>query len=146
MKILVRRLYYGNKITASEIKTAYEKAFRVSWWHRLLGYADFKFADRAYKQANLDAINSVLAADKTDKEKYIAEDFDCDDFAFALVGAFHKNRRTAEMPIFLTWVQTPAGGHAVVSFYFGGAVAIIEPQTDEVFRVPADWQLILLCG
>ena len=70
----------------------------------------------------------------------------CDDFAFRLMGVFHQDRRTAAMPIFITWVMTPQGGHAVLSYYVAGVVRIIEPQTDAIFPVPGGWELILLCG
>jgi len=70
----------------------------------------------------------------------------CDDFAFRLMGVFHQNRETAAMPIFITWVLTPQGGHAVLSCYVTGRIRIIEPQTDDISSVPAGWKLMLLCG
>jgi len=70
----------------------------------------------------------------------------CDDYAFALMGAFHRDLETAAMPIFVTWVATPSGGHALISFYYEGEVVMIEPQNDEVFSVPENWTLKLLCG
>ena len=62
------------------------------------------------------------------------------------MGVFHQNKETAAMPIFITWVLMPQGGHAVLSYYVAGTVRIIEPQTDDVFEVPTDWKLLLLCG
>jgi len=70
----------------------------------------------------------------------------CDDFAFRLMGVFHQDLRTAAMPIFITWVGTPEGGHAVLSYYKNGKVKIIEPQNDEIYAVPKSWALMLLCG
>ena len=70
----------------------------------------------------------------------------CDDFAFSLMGVFHDNKDTAAMPIFITWVSMPEGGHAVISYCKDGVVRIIEPQTDEIYDVPDEWKLMLLCG
>lgn len=75
----------------------------------------------------------------------------CDDFAFRLMGVFHQDRRTAAMPIFITWVSWDEPdyglvGHAVLSFYSKGKVYIIEPQTDEVYEVPFYWNLDMICG
>ena len=102
-------------------------------------------ADEYYKEIDEDIINSVLTQDKIDAEQYVKEYFDCDDFAFSLMGTFHKNEDTAAMPIFVTWVLTPQGGHAVLSYYLG-EVNIIEPQNDEIYPVPKNWKLLLLCG
>jgi hypothetical protein len=88
----------------------------------------------------------ILDADQGDKEDYETEWYDCDDFAFRLMGIFHCDREAAAMPIFITWVLLPEGGHAVLSYYKDGEVKIIEPQTDQVFLVPEDWTLMLLCG
>ena len=70
----------------------------------------------------------------------------CDDFAFRLMGVFHQDLRTAAMPIFITWVSMPEGGHAVLSYYKHGQVKIIEPQNDDIYDVPKEWGLMLLCG
>lgn len=138
-------------ITASEIQKAYKEAFKVPWWQMWFGNP-FKLADQSYLETDEALIKTILGEDKTELEEYTLdefgnpiEDFDCDDFAFRLMGVFHQNRKTAAMPIFITWVLIPQGGHAVLSYYSNGVVNIIEPQTDEVFGVP-DWQLLLLCG
>jgi len=130
-------------IPGYKIIEAYRRAFCYPWW--LFGRA-FHLADKYYKEADVALILSILSKDRTDLEQYVAEDYDCDDFAFRLMGVFHQNRETAAMPIFITWVLTPQGGHAVLSCYVTGRIRIIEPQTDDIFEVPADWKLILLCG
>ena len=135
-------------ISAAEIITAYKKAFNMSWWQVLLSTLQgvFKLADQYYQVADESIILGILEKDKTDLEKYVAEDFDCDDFAFRLMGVFHQDKRTVAMPIFITWVSMPEGGHAVLSYYKNGKVHIIEPQNDEVYFVPKEWSLMLLCG
>ena len=150
-----RNLVKGN-IPASRIKKAYEKAFNVSppgFWERLLmaitgqGWQSlFFFADNYYKETDEKLIRQILKEDETALEKYVPEFFDCDDHTFRLMGAFHQNRETAAMPIFITWVMTPRGGHALLSYYVDGKVKLIEPQNDKIFLVPEGWELILLCG
>ena len=141
-------------IPSADIEAAYRKAFGMSEggiWQRLLqllfgGTSVFQFADASYKEVNEGQINMILQADATDKETYEAEGFDCDDFAFMLMGVFHQNTDTAAMPIFITWVSMTEGGHAVLSYYKDGEVKIIEPQNDEIYDVPKEWGLMLLCG
>ena len=146
-KILRPRHSIRGGISASEIEAAYKKTFKVGFWNKwLFGYGDIKLADQTYRETILADIKDMLLQDKTDQELYVTEDFDCDDFAFALMGVFHKDRITAAMPIFITWVLTEMGGHALLSFYYKGEVIMIEPQTDELFFPPLNWKLILVCG
>ena len=147
MKILRKTPRVG--VNATDIVTAYQSAFNMSWWQFLLATLQgvFKMADQEYDEANPELIMQILEQDKTDLEKYKAEQFDCDDFAYRLMGVYHQDLRTAAMPIFITWVGMPNGyGHAVLSYYKDGKVTIIEPQNDDVYAVPKDWTLILVCG
>jgi len=151
-KLKIRKIVRG-EIPYSEIETAYRKAFGMSeagWLQlilRLFGVpSPFQFADAYYKEADEELIEMILDADWGDREEYEAEGFDCDDFTFSLMGTFHQNRETAAMPIFITWVSMPEGGHAVISYYKDGEVKIIEPQTDQIYDVPSVWDLMLLCG
>jgi hypothetical protein len=142
------------KITSAEIQAAYEAAFQIAgddWLHKLLKIfltvrTPFYFADQYYKPVEDELLLMILDADTGDKEEYETEYYDCDDFAFRLMGWFHMDRQAAAWPIFITWVNTPQGGHAVLSYYQDGQVFIIEPQTDQIFPVPEDWTLMLLCG
>ena len=153
--IRIRNIARGT-IPASEIEIAYRKAFNMDATstigfapliRKIVGREEspFFFADAYYKEADEELIRQILEEDKTDLEQYIEEDLDCDDFAFRLMGVFHQNLRTAAMPIFITWANTPAG-HAILSYYYNGEVFIIEPQNDEIYSVPKNWTLILLCG
>lgn len=142
------------EISAAEIKAAYQRAFRLAgegWFRRLMGWLFdilrvFKLADAYYKEVDVELLLMILDADLGDKEEYETGWYDCDDFAFRLMGIFHCDREAAAMPIFETWVVTPREGHALLSYYKDGEVRMIEPQTDQVFPVPEDWTLTLLCG
>ena len=173
----IRRKSVRGTINAADIMAAYQEAFHIPQWKivldsiaRLLGLGSiFQFADQYYQEADEVMLNEILEEDKTDLEQYKAEDFDCDDFAFRLMGVFHQDSRTVAMPIFITWVSWHVAksrlgrlwenikrfvtgetvGHAVISYYKDGKVnivKIIEPQNDEIYEVPGDWSLMLLCG
>ena len=134
-------------ITSLEIKDIYVKTFGVSWWQELFGMVKFCFGDLQYEDLDLEEVKKVVASDEIDKMKYEAEEYDCEDYAFALMGALHHNRKTAAMPIFITWVSMPEGGHAVLSVVTKDRrVLIIEPQNDSIYPVPNNWSLMLLCG
>lgn len=149
------------KLTAGEIKQGYIKAFRIPRWRvllsdvaSLLGVGGiFRLADKTYREMTDEdeqRFLEFLETDKTDLEKWVAEDFDCDDFEFRLMGEVHKDKDFAAMPIFITWVRYWKGGrrygHAVKSYYKDGIVRIVQPQNDWVLDVPGSWRLNMLCG
>lgn len=134
-------------VTNVEVMEIYTKVFGVSWWQKLFGITKIGIADQEYEDLDLKEVKKVVKSDEIDKMNYEAEEFDCDDYAFALMGALHHNRKTAAMPIFITWVSMPEGGHAVLSVLTKDKrVLIIEPQNDNIYPVPSNWNLMLLCG
>jgi len=151
-------------ISAADIITAYQEAFSIPWWRlaidfvaRLFGFgAIFQLADSYYQKLDEEAeqrLVALLETDKTDMEKYIAEDHDCDDFTFRLMGVVHCDPMLCAMPIFITWVswiqEGQRVGHAILSYYKSGIVhivKIVEPQNDDVYQTPKEWRLDLLCG
>ena len=135
------------EITPAEIKTAYTKAFKVSWLAKMLGV--FQLTNLKYNPLNWDEVAEIIAIDQTNRMEWKYneyEKFTCADFSYSLMGAFHRYQTTAAMPIFICWVITPQGGHSVLSFYDEGQIFLIEPQNDEVFSPPKDWTLKLLNG
>lgn len=74
-------------------------------------------------------IEDFLAQDPTDKEKYLIEIFDCDDFAFRLMGQLHRMPYSA-LAFGIAW----SGVHAynVIVMDDGGNVWIVEPQSDKL--------------
>lgn len=145
MELKPRNTIRGD-VPASEIQQAYIKAFKVSWWARFFGITKVALADATYSELDITKVKEVLSEDWTEKQKYVAEQFDCDDFAFALMGAFHQNVYTAAMPIFITWIITERGGHALISCYYKGSIILIEPQTDAFVVMPEGCRLMLVCG
>ena len=129
------------EITPTEIKDAYKRAFSISWLDSILdwlGRGVFRLTNLNYNQLNWDEVAEIIAIDQSDQMEWVYnenEKYTCDDFAFALMGALHRYKTTAAMPIFKTWITMIAGGHAVVSFYDGEQVFIVEPQTDEIMTI-----------
>jgi len=141
----------NGEITPAEIKEAYSATFKVSWWKKWLsiyGLGVFHLTNLNYNKLNWDEVAEIIAIDQTEQMEwvYANKKYTCADFAYSLMGVFHKYATTAGMPIFITWVAMPEGGHGVLSFYYKGKVYVIEPQTDEIFDVPPDWRLRLLNG
>lgn len=99
----------------------------------------FYFSDREYNLTSVEDIKKLLSMDDTDRNKYVAELFDCDDFAYRLMGQF-STPEWAGLAFGIMWVQTPSYGHAINcmvdnEFQFW----VIEPQNDKVFKLPGDW-------
>lgn len=161
MNIKLRNQFVGD-IPANQIEKAYRKAFKVPYPDRLQRLVmrfvgirignplclPFLFADEYYEEASPNTINQVLLEDKPNLTNwhYVEEHFDCDNFAFRLMGILNNDHRTAGMPFFITWVETPEGGHAVLSYYYKGEVTIIEPQNYETYSVPKTYKLLVLIG
>jgi len=133
-------------IPASDIETAYKKAFNVSCLDIIKRNVCFHISDAGYLPINTNELTTFLQEDKTEQEKYVAEYFDCDDVTFRLMGVLHMNRGMASQPFFITWVDTPEGGHSVLSFYIEGKIKIIEPQSDAISDVLQNWKPIMICG
>lgn len=149
--MIVGRIADRGTISAQEIKEAYIKAFNVGLCQRRK--VCFHLADASYKEANPEKIKVVLDTAEVYKKKYSVdengnplEDFDCDNFAFAAMGALNENPETAPMPKFVIWIDTPEDGHALNSYYYKGRVIMYEPQTNQCFAVPEDSRLILIIG
>jgi len=86
--------------------------------------------DRKYQLVTKEDMVKFLEDDKTDLEQYIADYHDCDDFAWALLGAVNVG----------SWSGIAFGfafsrNHAFNVFTDGKDVYIIEPQRDYIWKV-----------
>lgn len=93
-------------------------------------FAKIYLSDRYYYLPSLEDIFDFLDGDETDKEHYVSEFHDCDDFSFRLMGQFHIKPWSA-IAIAIVWSGVHAYNLVVVT---QEGVFLIEPQTDEVFR------------
>ena len=87
-------------------------------------------SDRIYRLPSKEDIKAFLAQDKTNHEKYVAEDYDCDDFAYRLMGQFSVPIWSA-LAFGIVWTDLHALNCCVAEnqkFYF------IEPQNDKIME------------
>jgi len=103
----------------------------------------FRWQDKKYKVTNLSEYRRFLDWDDTDKQLYIPESYDCDDFAIRLHG-------NITIPF---WSSLPFGhcyvtiisrdvNHAVNIFVDNeGDVYFVEPQDDNIYSIDSkkDW-------
>ena len=147
--MIVGRIANRGIVSSQEIKEAYKKAFNIPKFSPCWNNKPcFHFADETYEETDLDLIKQVIEENQADKAQYITEKRDCDNFSFDLMGALRGvDDRTCGMPIFIVWVLTPHGGHALLSFYHQSKVYLIEPQTDEITdSISPEYKLILIIG
>ena len=146
------------EITPSEIKDTYKEQMNTSWLDNIFdffGMGAFRLTNLNYNELNWNELAEIVALDTSDTFEYVYnenEKYTCCDYSFGLMGAFHRYKSTAAMPVFLTWIQMGTAGHSVVSFYDKERVYIIEPQNDEIMTIDeatdtyGEMTLKLLCG
>lgn len=93
-------------------------------------FAKIYVADRYYYLCTLQDVFDFLDSDETDKEHYVSEWFDCDNFSFRLMGQFQVKPWSA-IAMAIVWSGTHAYNLVVVT---AEGVFLIEPQTDKLFR------------
>lgn len=133
----------------TQVVEIYKKAFNMDWFD--LTWALFRgkihLDNEWYKPADTELIKMIVEADLGDRQEWLLDWYDCGAFTFNLMGVFHQNRETAAMPIFVTWVDSGEGGHAVITYINElDMVKYVEPQTDYAWHIPPTWVLRLLCG
>lgn len=142
-------------ISRKEAKKTYIRAFGVPFWRILISDVAslmkvggiFRLVDAQYRvitDADERRFLRLLETDRTDREKWVQDFHDCDDFAFRLFGVIHQDIDFAGMPFFILWVEwtdTKRHGHYVVSYIKDGKVNVVEPQDDNVMDVPRHWRL-----
>ncbi|MEM3386284.1 MAG: lectin MOA-related protein [Nitrososphaerales archaeon] len=99
--------------------------------------------DSYYRLLPKEAIEQFLAKDLTDREQYLSEFFDCDDFSFVLMGRVNLWFPNA---FGILWAYPSKHfGHALNCFVdFSFKVWCVEPQNDNVFEPPKNWDYYLV--
>ena len=103
-------------------------------------------SDGLYKAMDKQIMIDFLEKDNTDKYNYVTEFFDCDDFSNRLYGQF-STPEYAGYPFGILWVffKNKSGGHAINIFVDNElTVWVVEPQTDDIFRIPDNWEPALI--
>lgn len=121
---------YLENIDYTEISTILKAEFPNAAIH---------LADRKYKTTSKTEFNRFITHDLVNKNIYISEYYDCDDFSFALMGEI-SNQEWGALPFGILWTEVPGGAHAVNCFIDKKReVWIVEPQNDKIFKCPVDW-------
>ena len=103
-------------------------------------FREKKLSDESYKLVDIKALKKFLKYNKTDRRVYTKIKNDCDDFTYILQG--DVTRWDPDLAFGITWVRTTKGLHALNVFIdTDSKLWFVEPQTDDVFRVPDGWEL-----
>lgn len=122
--------FYLENIDYNEVSTILKAEFPI---------ARLYLSDNKYKTTTIDELRNYLRFDLTDKNRYVPEYYDCDDFSYALMGSL-SNPSWGCLPFGILWTSTSNSNHAVNCFIDNNRkVWIIEPQTDAVFELPEYW-------
>lgn len=95
----------------------------------------FYMSDSTYLLADYDDIALFLAQDQTNKIDYVAEDFDCDNFSYRLMGQFSVPE-WSKLAFGIVWSNLHALNCVIDET---GKFWYVEPQTDEILEELKDW-------
>ena len=123
---------FGPTLTRDELERALRAAFGRLLWPR--NYT-IELADDAYYCPSEAVARKVIRAAGIDRRRYIAEIFDCDDFAHLLKSAFIENvydsgARSMPYAMGIVWGNRPPHAVNFVALSEGGEarIRIVEPQ------------------
>lgn len=102
-----------------------------------------RFGDGMYYLPTMREVQMILSRSQTDRRTWLAERFDCDDFAYVLKGEVSVHAYSTQGLRFglcfgmvwgdFTWIN---GYHAINWFIASdGIVRLIEPQSDAIYEV-----------
>ncbi|MHA2063436.1 MAG: hypothetical protein ACXABY_03545 [Candidatus Thorarchaeota archaeon] len=98
--------------------------------------AQLFLSDKSYFLCAQDDIEAFLLQDKTNKFPYVANNYDCDDFSYRLMGQFSVPKWSG-LCFGIVWTNT----HALNCFFDeSGEFWFLEPQTDKPTKVLKPWQ------
>lgn len=120
-------------ITASEIKY-------LDWDVPL-----YHLSDKNYKLVDINHLNEFLKTTKTHKRVYVANNHDCDDFSFELMG--EVSSWDSHLAFGIIWAVTPEGQAHAFNWCVGEDKEIwfIEPQNNKVFKPDNRWDIWWVC-
>lgn len=132
----------GEVVTAEKLREILERDFIIDPdCHMLL-------SDAKYRVCPIDILKCYLGKSDVAKKKYIAEWFDCDDFSDALHGQFTFDTYPKGYAHGELWVYTKTYGHAINCFLVRDGdnvkMVVVEPQTNQIFKFPADWKAFVI--
>jgi hypothetical protein len=101
--------------------------------------------DRKYMTVSKEELMRYLKYDLTDRNPFIDEYYDCDDFTFALLGSI-SNPKWGALPFGFIWTERKYEEKHSINVFIDKdrELWIIEPQNDNMFEIPEDWTPYLL--
>ena len=88
--------------------------------------------DNKYQVTTQKDMKKIIDCDWTDNKKYVAEKYDCDNFAFSFKAMVDRRFGVNNVGLVIDY----SGGHAYNIIVFNdGSVRLFEPQTDRWARV-----------
>lgn len=144
-KTLLRDLFYQLYMTLSErevpVKPGMRKQVDGAYIFNILNAltpsaTHIYLSDSQYWLCSDTDIKGFLSLDATNKEQYIAEELDCDDFSYRLMGQL-STPKWSGIAFGIVWTNL----HALCCFISEtGEFYFIEPQTDKLQKTLEPWQ------
>ena len=102
-------------------------------------------SDVRYRVCPIDILKCYLGKSDVHKKKYIAEYFDCDNYANALSGMFAYDNYPKGYAHGELWVHISGGsGHAINCWVVRDGnktkMVVVEPQNNKIFDFPKNWR------
>ena len=99
---------------------------------KAIGGAKMTWLDNKYVAVSEKEFQKIIDWDWTDNKKYVAEKYDCDNFAFSFKAMVDRRFGVNNVGLVIDY----SGGHAYNIIVFNdGSVRLFEPQTDRWARV-----------
>jgi hypothetical protein len=94
---------------------------------KAIGAAKITWLDRKYIAVSQKEFQKIIDWDWTDNKKYVAEKYDCDNFAFSFKARVDRKFHVNTVGLVIDY----AGGHAYnIVVFSDGTSKIFEPQSD----------------
>jgi len=102
---------------------------------------NLQLTDTNYKLVDVDKLKTFLARNSTSSRQYVSDSNDCDDFALILLG--DVTRWDSSLAFGIAFVVKEDGDYHALNVLISTQkkVYLVEPQSDEVFEVPEEWDI-----
>ena len=132
----------GELITQEQLKSLVRRDFKLESSCHLL------FSDKRYRAIHINRLKRYLLQSVVSKKIYVAEYFDCDNFARSLASQLDWDYYPKGYAIGELWVRTANGGHAIncccVLEDDKLKMVAIEPQSNQILAMPDDWTVFMI--
>lgn len=107
------------------------------------------YSDARYRVTPIQFLKDYLATSCVPAKQYVAEFYDCDNFALSMSGIFDFNTYPKGYAHGEIWVLMPdGGGHAVDCWCVleddNVKMKVVEPQTGQLYDFPGNWKVFMI--